>query len=576
MELCLNYSIYLILFVLLFSCSTSSKLSENKKEPALKEEPLDVEQHLFQKKKAVEFFTKGSLLLNEGKAEEALQLLYEAVLYDSESLTIYIAISDALIQLKRFEEAELNLKKALKLDEQNLEVLEALGTVYLSMGKLEDALSTAKLILKQDPTNKNAFNVGLAIYEKDGRREELLQFVETYVEGIGYDAKMCNTIGVYYLSLENKERARQWFERCLKIDPDHLNAQINLSRLDISEGKKQEGLENLKEILKKNPEKLNALIELIETYRREDKYSEIIALAGTLESKDQVVKLYLAEAYFKEDQFKHAQKLFAEVPLNKFNVYFEFLAGDCELRLENYESALAHFNSIIRREPAAAQGYYGAGYILIQQKEFEEAEEVLRTGLVKSNADDLLKPMLAKTLLNLNKHTEANRYLERMLKEKPNDVGTLLEVAQAYQSAEIYEKSDPLFEKAISLDGENATILNNYSYSLSKREIKLEYALELIKKALQKEPENGFFLDTMGWVYFKLKNYELAKKFILKSLEVRGDESSSEVLDHMGDVYKALNKPKLAKKYYRKALDKDTGNIKLKEKLKELSHIDDK
>ena len=278
----------------------------------------------------------------------------------------------------------------------------------------------------------------------------------------------------------------------------------------------------------------------------------------------------MAEAYYKKEVWKKAQELFSIVPLDRFNIYFEFLAGDTEIRLENYESGIAFFRSIMKRDPSSAQGYYGAAFSLMRQKNYLEAEEILRVGLVKSRASSLLPPMLAEALLNLNKHTEATRYLERMLNENPNDAATLMQVASSYQSAKMFEKSDALFEQAIEIDDSNVGVLNNYSYSLSKRGIKLDYALELIKKALQKEPNNGYYLDTMGWIYFKLKNYDLAKKFILKSTEVRGDDSSSEVFEHLGDVYLALKDVENALVYYNKALVKDALNDDLKKKISDL------
>lgn len=558
------------LSVVIFSCS-STKIIE-KKEASKKSafNNIDLEQKMFRKQKALEYFTKGSVLKNEGKAAEALNEYYEAILYDPESITIYIEISEALMMLKRYDAAELNLKKALEFDPENIRVLENLNRALLVQNKLDDALTISELILKLNPANQSAFQIGLAIFERRQNKENLLEFIETHVNNIGFDDKMSYTIGIYYLSLNKLQKSREWFGKCLKINPNHINAKINLTRLDVAEGKKDKGLSDLKEIIKNNPDKLNALVELIEIYRQDEKSDEVIEIIESIENPDNITKLYLAEAYYKKENWKKAQELFSVVQLNRFNIYFEFLAGDTEIRLENYESGIAFFRSIMKRDPSSAQGYYGAAFSLMRQKNYLEAEEVLRVGLVKSNSNSLLQPMLAETLLNLNKDTEATRYLERMLKENPNDAATLMQVASSYQSAKMFDKSDALFEQAIEIDDSNVGALNNYSYSLSKRGIKLDYALTLIKKALQKEPNNGYYLDTMGWIYFKLKNYDLAKKFILKSTEVRGDDSSSEVLEHLGDVYIALKDTKNALIYYNKALSKNATSETLKKKISDL------
>ena len=271
----------LILFslsIVIFSCSTTKIIEKKEAKQKKTFQDIGLEQQMFRKQKALEYFTKGSVLKNEGKAEEALNQYYEAILYDPESITIYIEISEALMILKRFDVAELNLRKALEFEPKNIAVLENLGQVLLIQNKLNNALEVSKSILEIDKGNQNAFQVGLAIYERRQNKEEMLEFIEAHVSNIGFDDKMSYTIGIYYLSLKRFEKSREWFEKCLKINPKHINAQINLTRLDVAEGNKDKGLNDLKDIIKNHPDKLTALVELIEIYRQDEKSDEIIAI----------------------------------------------------------------------------------------------------------------------------------------------------------------------------------------------------------------------------------------------------------------------------------------------------------
>ena len=65
-------------------------------------------------------------------------------------------------------------------------------------------------------------------------------------------------------------------------------------------------------------------------------------------------------------------------------------------------------------------------------------------------------------------------------------------------------KFDEIYIKLINTDDKDAQAYNNYAYSL-ERNVKLDQALEMAKKAIEIEPENPSYLDTIGWVYFKLK-----------------------------------------------------------------------
>ena len=90
----------------------------------------------------------------------------------------------------------------------------------------------------------------------------------------------------------------------------------------------------------------------------------------------------------------------------------------------------------------------------------------------------------------------------------------------------------------------------------------------MAEKANLLSPDNAAYLDTWGWIYFKLKNYEKAEEYIKQSLDIR--EDSSVVNEHLGDVYTAMGKTDLAREYYQKAVDFDAENQNAKEKLEGL------
>jgi tetratricopeptide (TPR) repeat protein len=85
------------------------------------------------------------------------------------------------------------------------------------------------------------------------------------------------------------------------------------------------------------------------------------------------------------------------------------------------------------------------------------------------------------------------------------------------------------------------------------------------KKAVDLESENSAYLDTLGWIYFKLGDLEKAKFYIWKAIDV-GSESAV-VHDHMGDIYYHLNDHESAMEYWKKSLELDNSNERVKEKI---------
>ena len=115
-----------------------------------------------------------------------------------------------------------------------------------------------------------------------------------------------------------------------------------------------------------------------------------------------------------------------------------------------------------------------------------------------------------------------------------------------------WKEAKPLFLDLLKRNPKDTYTLNYVSYKLALREQNLNLALSLIRQALSFDPENGFFLDTLGWVEFKRKNYNKAVFFLEKSISIL--PRSSEILDHLGDCYLMLNRKKEAIFEWKKAI----------------------
>ena len=106
--------------------------------------------------------------------------------------------------------------------------------------------------------------------------------------------------------------------------------------------------------------------------------------------------------------------------------------------------------------------------------------------------------------------------------------------------------------------------MNYLSYSMAIREEELTSAKKLILRAIELKKDNGFFIDTLGWIEFKLKNYNKALKHLQHAAKL--EPNSSEILDHLGDIYLVLGREKEAIYEWKKALNGD-GTNELKKKI---------
>jgi Tfp pilus assembly protein PilF len=120
---------------------------------------------------------------------------------------------------------------------------------------------------------------------------------------------------------------------------------------------------------------------------------------------------------------------------------------------------------------------------------------------------------------------------------------------------EKFRVSDSLYDVLLSSDDDDPVTLNNYAYSLADRSHpgrkQLKLARKMSKRSLKLQPGNSSFLDTYGWIWYRLGRYGKARKYIAKSLEAKGGNAI--VLDHLGAVYLELGDRDQAENYFQQA-----------------------
>ena len=178
------------------------------------------------------------------------------------------------------------------------------------------------------------------------------------------------------------------------------------------------------------------------------------------------------------------------------------------------------------------------------------------------------------TLNRLGEKKEALILFEKANKLNPDYIVVIDMLGMLYDELKLFQKCDSLYEEALLRFPENDLLMNNYAYILSVRNERLAYAFKLAQKALEIQPDNAAYLDTIGWIYYRLGNYDLAEIYIKRSLEKREENDSGDdnavVIEHLGDVYFKQGKFNLAKEYWQRALQLDDVNLQLKEKLEKI------
>ena len=134
-----------------------------------------------------------------------------------------------------------------------------------------------------------------------------------------------------------------------------------------------------------------------------------------------------------------------------------------------------------------------------------------------------------------------------------------------YDAVDSLELAVNYYRQAIRVSDSAAVYMNNLAYTWAVRGLNLEDAKALSAKSLKKAPDNGSYMDTMGWIEFGLGNDHDALEWLKRAAKLT--PTAAEVHEHIGDVYQRLGQASKAKAAYRRALDLDPENENLKAKL---------
>jgi tetratricopeptide (TPR) repeat protein len=204
----------------------------------------------------------------------------------------------------------------------------------------------------------------------------------------------------------------------------------------------------------------------------------------------------------------------------------------------------------------------------------DEAQKHLEA-LIKQNPDDLEAIMaLGNVLRGHKKFAEcANVYSKGVstiqMPEKANWVVFYFR-GICYERSKQWAKAEADLMKALELFPDQPHVLNYLGYSWIDQGIKLDEGMEMIKKAVQQRPDDGYIVDSLGWAYYRLGNYEEATKQLERAIELKPEDPT--INDHLGDAYWRIGRVLEARFQWAHARDlkPDAEELpKIEEKLKE-------
>lgn len=547
-----------ILSIAIYSCASTNKQVKQTPEP-----------NSDQESRAKDYYLSGALYDFQEQYEKALLEFYQALLYDSTSSQILKAIGRDLIRTHRFESARQYLLRALKYNPRDKENLYFIAEANFNLKDYQNSATYFERLWELDPYNGSVERNLIYIYSYLGEKNKLIDFYKRMIDVHGYDEETVAQLYSLYLKSEQMEQARAFVNNLIQQRPNDSQSWLLSGNFNATVEDTAEAIAAYQKALEIDPDNGEALIELYQLLRSGndwEKLTEIFRQVVQKSPDNSEARLILAEGLYVTKQYEESQKVLQPLlEREEHQVHVYRLLGLIASEQSHFDQAEGFFKDIIKIDPKNKFGWLSLAFLYNQQQHFNKTITTLQDALSHLPEDKDLLAIYGSTLNQLQRYEEAMTVLQKAYQMDPDDLNIIVSLGVAYEELNMFPESDSLHETAIQKYPEEALLLNNYAYSLGERGIQLERALEMAKKAISIEPDNGAYLDTIGWIYYQLGDYEKAKQYILDAVSKR--EDSSVVIEHLGDVYFKLGNIEKAKEYWKQALQKDPGNEELRQKI---------
>jgi tetratricopeptide (TPR) repeat protein len=496
--------------------------------------------------------------LNE-ESEAALQEYCLAAQQDPENQELLLKVSDRCLRNKQPEKALEVLRAAAARPDASSLILAQLGLVYYQLGKYDQAAVADRQAIARGPQSlagyQNLFLTCLQDKKSGNALRVLDEAARQHQVGAEFLVGVAELYGQYLLqapSQKDKVAPRQLavLKRAGQLHPTSPDVRLRLADGLNSAGAPDAAVPLYLELLQELPdaaflrERLHAKLATI-YLRANDNPHAIEQLEAFIhdDPDNPQAYFYLGRLCYEQNKPAQAAGYFSKAIVLRPDyeeAYYDLALA--QLGANSTSDALATLDQARRKFPPTFQMELWTGLAYTRQKAWREA-------LSHFTAAELI----ART-------TDPSRLTDEFY----------FELAAAYERSGDLDQAEQYFEKCLKLTPNFASALNYLGYMWAEHGIKLEQARDLIEKAVKQEPKNPAYLDSLGWVLFKLKHPRQALTYVLKAVELT-PEADPTLMDHLGDIYNALGQSEKARDAWRKSLSLET-NDEVRKKLDTAEH----
>ena len=429
--------------------------------------------------------------------------------------------AELLLQEGRIVEAIKHLRKIWEMGDQVHFELIAYSSSSLAPEHRATVLKEVTGMLAEQPDDTGLITAQAILLEQQGDYEAALVAVES-LPGVADNHSLLILQASLLVNLERQETAWELLETAIDSTSNNRRLRLALAQMLFEAEALDAAKEQYNQVLQAHPDDVSVVFALA-----------LIALA---QEDDETAKGHLELMVRLGSRVGEAHFYLGDIAER---------AGDTETAMREYRQAGTGYEFI----PALAR----LASILADEGRWQEARDYFDRLRQRHPARSRQLTLLEASLLaESGLETEALELLDALLNEKPNDIELLFSRAMTALQFKRLDIMETDLRKIIDLEPNNADAMNTLGYTLTDLTDRHAEALPLIEKALAIKPDEAAFIDSMGWVQYRLQNYDEAIVHLRRALEMFQND---EVAAHLGEVLWVTGQRAEAIKVWDKALE---------------------
>ena len=424
------------------------------------------------------------------------------------------------------------------------EAARLLAHAYASLGHREQAVQVLETVVRQRTPSTQTMNALVLAYEDNGQWKQAAQLYQRLARRRPKDSRVTRRWAMALLNGGNTLRAREVISGIVDLTSTDAAALYLLAETERRLNNFDKAEEAARRLIAVESEEFRGSYLLSRVLFQQGRYEDAvraiepaIAQARVKTGVPSLARLLVQAglSYRLLNRQDDAINVFVEASrLARRNLRFSEYAVEAYLEANRTEEALAFIRTVRIEQPNELRLVVLEARSLIANNQITQGIVTMQSFVSTHETDPFSQVALANIFVDAGRINEAVKTLQIANEKFPSETSILFQLAAIFEEQSRFSDAEQVFREVLSRNPAHHQSLNYLGYMLADRGERLQESVELIKRALDADPNNGSYLDSLGWAYFKLQDFDLAENYLRKASEQL--IYNSVIQDHFGDV----------------------------------------